>query len=449
MKLLAALERWLWYIFLATVGWQTRLVLWRADWQFSEWRSLALWGTDVLLVALLALGVLQGWRIRRLTRTDWLLVALIGVAALSALGAPLPAMAWYQVARLVEFILFFFYLRSWAFARVEPRASVLAFVVGSLGEAALAFAQSLVQHDIGMRWAGETLLRTNMHGVAVFFINAHDKFLRAYGTLPHPNVLAVQLMLALWGLLWLYVTHQRPRQRGGVIHALVWAFSGSLLLWALYATYSRTMLVGWAAATAVVMGAIFWPRISGRWRNVAIIRAQLWRALVLAVVVSLAFLALNFPQVRARMTIGSADESVQLRLDYARDSLGSGTHQFLRINWLGVGIGNFTTWLAHTQPTLPAYQLQPAHNLFLLIYTECGIFAVLLFVLWLVLILRESWHAHADQPLLRIGIVAMVSALIFVAFFDHFFWTLQQGRILWWMMLAVAVGRPATTGTKS
>jgi O-antigen ligase len=144
--------------------------------------------------------------------------------------------------------------------------------------------------------------------------------------------------------------------------------------------------------------------------------------------------------VHARLALSTSDESVQLRIDYARDSLTSGTGSFLHINWFGVGIGNFTTWLTRTQPNLPAYYVQPAHNLFLLVYSEIGILGLFALVAVLVFVFRACWRAHARQPALRAQLVLLLAVFCGIALFDHFFWTLQQGRILWWGMLALTAG---------
>jgi hypothetical protein len=55
-------------------------------------------------------------------------------------------------------------------------------------------------------------------------------------------------------------------------------------------------------------------------------------------------------------------------------------------------------------------------------------------------IVRQAWRSHREQPFLRIGILAALGAVLLAASWDHFFWTLQQGRIAWLLMLALAAG---------
>ena len=54
------IERWVWYAFVATFAWQTRLIFWQADRTFIEWRSMSLYLSDVLMLALFILALVDG-----------------------------------------------------------------------------------------------------------------------------------------------------------------------------------------------------------------------------------------------------------------------------------------------------------------------------------------------------------------------------------------------------
>jgi hypothetical protein len=200
------------------------------------------------------------------------------------------------------------------------------------------------------------------------------------------------------------------------------------------------MIVAWAFASAAMLAAITVPRISRTWQNIERIRTHVKSIVVLVALVSALFCALQWPRVAARMSISSDDEAVRLRVIYNKDAATSGSGSLLSINWVGVGIGNFTTWLAGYDRTLPKFQYQPAHNVFLLVYSELGVLGFLLWSVWLVSVGYSLWRWKTDQPLLRVALMAIFGALLFIALFDHFFWTLQQGRILWWVSLALVAG---------
>lgn len=406
-------ERWIWYAFLATIAWQTRIILWQADMAFIEWRSISLYVTDVLMLSLFALAIIQGWRVRW-RKSDWVLVGLFCAAAISLRSTDQLTVSLAQLAqlvRLVQYGVLYWYVRDRAIRRFDVDMSLMAFVVGAIGQSVLALAQYLLQHDVGIRWLGETVLDPTMRGVAVFYDLSHVKILRAYGTLPHPNVLAVYLMTALWALGWLFLRHGRQT----TFETITWAVAGVLMLWALYATYSRTMIAVWATTTLLML---IW-----HWRQVRVREMAL-----VALIASLVFGGIFWRQVIARAAISTHEEAVTLRVYYAKEALGSGSHSLWDLNWTGVGIGNFVTWLRQNDPGHPIWMYQPAHDLYLLVYSELGIIGIGTFVAWLILIARR----------LRREALIVFAAFLAVALFDHFFWTLQQGRILFWLVAGLA-----------
>lgn len=436
---LARFERWLWYVFLIILPWQTRIIVWQADSNFSEWRSASVWFTDVVFLALIIIACVRsrGWFVRKMAHEDWLLGFLFAAVILSLSGAISMGTGIAQALRFGWGIIFYLYLRHWAFRRFNPDSSVSAFVIGALSQALLGITQFIYQQDLGLRWIGETLLRTDMHGVAVFYNLAHEKILRAYGTLPHPNVLAAYLAVSIIGLLWLYIRH--GEDKNWKIQS-IWALAGGILLWGLFVTFSRTTIFAWLGMMAVIYLAAFWPRVSAQWQNIILIRQRLLHAGIFIIAVGLIFFAANFSLVRARMSIAASDEAVTLRVEYVRDALSSGGGRTAHINWTGVGIGNFSTWLAKHDPKLPDYLRQPAHNIYLLSYAEIGIIGTAIWLWWLVLVVRMSWRAHSGQPLLRVGVLSVLCAMLLIGMWDHFFWTLHQGQLLWWLVLALAAG---------
>jgi hypothetical protein len=436
---LARIERWVWYIFLATAAWQTRLIVWQADALFIEWRSASVYVSDVLMLALFA-----GWASVAHKRSEaplraegWLLGLLFASAVISLSSAEHLTVGMYGLARLAQFITFYFYLRWYAWRRFDADMSGLAFVIGAVGQALLGIAQYMLQHDLGLRWVGETLLRTDMRGVAVFYDLAYEKVLRAYGTLPHPNVLAAYLMVALWVVVWLWVRHGGLSRRS----SMVWHMVTSILLVGMYLTFSRTVIAVWLLAWVLLCIGLWWGRISGRWPNIAELRRRVVPVLVTIGVLSVGFSALLWPQVVARLTISVSDEAVQQRVRYNADALASGGGWTPNVNWTGVGIGNFTTWLGRYDRALPSFVTQPAHNVYLLVYSEIGMVGLAILLAWLGSVLVAVHRGYREEPFIRTAVFALACTALLVGTLDHFFWTLQQGRILWWALLALAAGK--------
>ncbi len=432
------LERWAWYLFVATLAWQTRLILWQADTQFIEWRAISLYASDVLMAALFILAIVRakGWFVRRRDVTDWLLGFFFAAAVLSLAHADQLTVGMYQLFRLAQGVMLYLYLRHWAWKHFDADRTAVAFVAGALTQATLGMTQYVFQHDTGLRWLGESLLGTDMRGVAVFYDLHYVKVLRAYGTFPHPNMLAAYLMMALWVTGWLWMRHGDAGRR----QVWVWPATTALLLWALYLTFSRTVIAVWLVVSVAFALVLILRRISGRWPNIHAVRKRALSMAVTVFVVSACFAVFMWPTVVARMTISASDEAVRLRIKYNNDAIASGTGLLWRINWTGVGIGNFTTWLSRYDPSMPSFMYQPAHNIYLMVYSETGLLGLLFWLAWLALTIRTFWRAHAPQPIVRVGVLALLSAVLIIGLLDHFYWTLQQGRLLWWATLALAAG---------
>ena len=185
----ARYERWLWYLFLVTFAWQTRVILWHPDASFIEWRSATLYLSDICMF-----GLFFFWA-RAFKKEDFAIVSrhkifflFLAGGAISLFRAPSVAVGVIALIRLLQYLVFFFYLRMHAWRRFSADMSALAVVVGAVAQSVLGIAQFFLRHDVGLRWIGETLLLPDMRGVAVFYNLTGEKILRAYGTLPHPNI---------------------------------------------------------------------------------------------------------------------------------------------------------------------------------------------------------------------------------------------------------------------
>jgi O-antigen ligase len=217
---------------------------------------------------------------------------------------------------------------------------------------------------------------------------------------------------------------------------LVWFGVIGVLLWGFLATFSRTVIAAATVALAVPFGALLHEGTSKHWLNAPRLRLRARDLFMAVLAAALLFAGAFWPQVLARAGISSQEEAVQLRTFYNTAALSSGDG-LLGVNWAGAGIGNFVTWLMHSNPHLPSWQYQPAHNLYLLVYTETGIFGLLTLGAFILLLVRALVRNRMREPLIRWGLLAAAAIVLFTAFFDHFYWTLQQGRILWWLFWGI------------
>lgn len=288
--------------------------------------------------------------------------------------------------------------------------AALAFIISASLQSIIGITQFLIQHSLGLAILGENVLSPALPGVAKFEF-AGQKIIRAYGTLPHPNVLAALLVVALFMLF--YLVRQRPALRVYAYGAL------PLLLGALLFTFSR-------AAIIIGSGALcLWLLMQKEERTSTL--AKLF-FVCLAV-----FAILLFPYARSRVPMNLADQSVSFRLFYAQSAFGMlATHPLT-----GVGLSQFT----HAQEPLiaqahmPEFANQPVHNIYLLLIAETGLVGLFLFY-WF---LYHLFYPLARLPWKKRSLALLFPAMILLlASFDHFFFSFQQGQLLFWTALAFA-----------
>ena len=183
------LEHWIWYLFVATVAWQTRLILWQADMQFIEWRSASLYASDVLIAALFILAITRakGWFVRRMDRIDWLLGLIVAASVLSLVHAGQLTVGIYQLLRLMQGMLFYLYVRH-CWKHFDADHTAVAFVAGALLQATLGITQYVLQHDVDC--VGLVNRSYRQHAWRCVFYDTHMSKYCVHTGVPHPNVLA-------------------------------------------------------------------------------------------------------------------------------------------------------------------------------------------------------------------------------------------------------------------
>lgn len=411
------IERYLFYLLLFSIPFQTRKILWQQNWYFNEWQAISLYGTDILLLALFAFWFFRGGKLS-ISKTDYFLLAFIGVSALSIKNSSSYFLSFYNFAKLIEFVLFYFYLKSYAIDKFGFSRSLMALIAGGLFQGSIAVLQFLKQSDLGLKILGESLLGPAMTGIASFHNFYGEKVIRAYGTTPHPNIVAAYLFLSIFScyFIWFY---KKVRYE-----YLFWT-GYALLLFSFFLTFAR-VAVFLLGLNFVIRGCLLVFRFKNNfWHGKALKVAWVTGLIVLA------FAVFYWPEALSRMKISGDEEAVQLRVFYNKESLKSG------VNWLGIGTGNFVNWFMAENPNLPRNLYQPVHNIYLLLFSETGVLGAAAFALFLVFLVRDFIYRTKLERFHHYSLLLIFSSFLFMGVFDHFLWTIQQGRFLFWLVLAL------------
>ena len=347
---------------------------------------------------------------------DWFLIGFLALSAVSIINASNQALGFYQLLKLIEFSLLYFYVKSNLGVVFNLTVVFFVFLFSGLFQAVLAIFQYVRQADLGLRFLGETVLNPDLFNVATFLVNG-EKVMRSYGTTPHPNVLALFLFMAVFIYYFFYV------EKNKFSHSKSGLAIYSILLFGLLLTFSRIIIFAWIIGTGL-RWFIFNKRFNQITENLSFKKITIATLTVLII-----FSVLFWPQIMARLFVSLGEEAVSLRGFYNKVSL-------FEKPFFGVGLGNFVNWFREVNPGLAINLYQPVHNIYLLIFSETGILGLASFLLFLIFLAKNYLKIKFVRPF-HYSLFIIFISLLFFGLFDHFLWTLQQGRIIFWLVLGL------------
>jgi hypothetical protein len=384
------------------------------------YRSIAVTPTDVL-VLLTCVGWIA-WRLRAPSRlampagtglivTALAVLALVSAATIPAAFDPIIALG---VSAQLALLAVFFLAASELIAFLSVRPLVIGIAVAVVGESVLAVWQSAAHTTAPAAmlfngWGRE--LTSADPGASVVIVPFVGRWLRAYGTVAHPNILGGFLVLSL---AMLAIRRDARTRYVGVVLAL-----GFL---ALLLSFSRSawlaLLLGAAAVLLVARDARPSPPKA--------------TARILVTVAVAAFVLVALVRVES---LGSLVErnSIDTRTFYnavAWRVIGHG---------VPVGAGN----LVLAQQRLfgaAAAGSEPAHDVFVITLAELGPFGLMAWLAIFGSLLLASWLRRGD-PHGRAGPIVAIAVLAPLLVFDHYLWTQPAGRALIVLTLVVLTSR--------
>lgn len=406
--------------FLFLLPWQTAWMWHEGILNGAKWEpgTGLLYGTEILLAVTLLFLVVDYFIRRKFLISNVKFLMLVSArpmiklvlllfllwVGLSVVWARDGGLSVYWWIRLAEGAALFFILGSKNFA---VKKIYWTLVLSAIVQTGLSAVQFLTQQVVGNKWLGMAEQLPARLGAIVVEVDG-QRWLRPYGSFAHPNILAGFLLIGFFTAIYLYYMYRQGKLKwlAGACAAII--LSGLLL------SFSRSAILV-AIAGFVAVGII---NIRGRISETI----KLWGPLL---VVSLVIIFLLRPLMLARVEYSERLEqkSITQRIDYINQSKSVITDHF----WLGTGIGNYTYELYLQNSSLPVWEYQPVHNIYLLIWSELGIVGLIIFLAWCASIIFFSIR-HKKY------IAIIFGAVLAVGFMDHYFWTQYVGI----MMLAIA-----------
>jgi predicted membrane protein len=429
MKKLSTIGRFLLAALIVALPFQTRWIAIPGTLNGGPWEygTVSLFAFDILIVLIVLIGAIVRRHDRRLSDSGLVALLLLVIAYFSMGEAVNRINALFWCAQLGKGVLLFFSI-GW----LQPRAVWIAraWVLSGVVQAALVHWQFALQRVWGNKWLGMAEQDPSTLGVTVIE-TAGERVLRAYGSLPHPNIAGIFLALALLCAVVLFTrTHG---YRGKLLTGATVLLTSS----ALWLTYSRQAWIAAAVMLALLALHLFWQHRQFPFAALLVF--------LLALAPAIGWTAIN-PDLT--LTRFAATERIEQQSFTDRDAHIQDAIPLIRNNWLaGVGIGNYTATVHRLDDSRESYAYQPVHNAYVLALAELGIAGFIALVLFAITLLWES-HRGAHRPPLPYGRVHWHAVwsiafigLLAAAFFDHYLWSLPVGLTLFWLMAGITANR--------
>lgn len=380
------------------------------------------------------------------------------------------------------------------------RITLVAVIITGFLQSIVAILQFIKQKSLGLTFLKESIFNVYDPGIAKIVING-DVFIRSYGFFPHPNVLGGFLALSL------LITMAYPlifkSEMFHVEHFLnIWLYRALIFtqLLALSFSFSKSAIVAFVIGLVILAYGIHKmfhvehsdnviqnvPRGTFQSPVVGFMKkCSTWNIPGKSImrILHKMFHVEHLFIIGAVIIVGMMALSVNLKLFIIQPFverlfyMSSIKGLFEGYYFQGLGIGQFVYTMQHFfNEKLLLWQLQPIHNVFLLIFSEVGIVGLGLFLWFLVFVfLRNNenvprgtfqglvvnhmkkcstWNIplsvvsgmfHVEHSLGDRKIVvsylfrSLLIVILFIMLFDHYFWDIQQGQLLLWIILAFSV----------
>lgn len=401
--------------------------------------------------------------------TPVLLAIFLVVGFISIFFASHGGVGVYRWVKLVEFVALFFY-GGHIIRRLNLSHVALVFIASGLVQSFIVIGQFSLQRSLGLKLLGESVLRVGDPAVA-HIITSSGWYIRAYGTFPSPNVLAAFLSIAILFLLYWYIS-RRPNQfflfgiavrffqpaashpdapandressrrdsgsflkerlARPVLPALLidgfMLVSLILLIFALFLTFSRGVLLAFFVSSALFFGLLLFSQRR---------RATL-RVLGFFIAAHVLVVGLMWPELFSRFGVSNPTNDAAVTERFFFNEVA---YQAITIQpWVGVGLGNFTFFYRDFFSGLSEHLYQPVHNIFLFVGAEMGLIALILFIVFF----AKMFGAHIAHFLARDSkqseqalFIAIFTFILLSGFIDHYYLTLQQGSLIFWIVLGM------------
>lgn len=429
---------WLLPLYVLLLPWQARWIITPFSSDAPRYGDLSMYATDALFFALVACWFFYLRAERQKPHGDWRrlrpviipVLAVMTYIVISLLWTPEQIVGREQMFRLSQGVLVAMMLASGAVSRERL---FLALALGGAVQGVFAVAQFFMQMVPASTLLGMAAQAPEQLGVSVVEYG-DQRWLRAYGTLPHPNMLGAFCAAAFLASASLYwrgyelLLRERPVSLARAYTSIGWVCAIFSYFGVLFSFSRNAWLALGAAAVAMIAMVCASKRDAVQYAAIAA-----GKLAGLCVLLLLFFSAIFGPlwwqraSDETRLAQQSVNERAMLREQ--ANQLSS------QAPFFGHGAGAYLPVLVKTYPEQPAYAYQPVHSAWRMLRVElgwAGLFLAIAAVAALAWVfVRERSYAGA----------AFTTMWLVSSQFDHFWYSLPFGILLAATLLSLPLAK--------
>ncbi|MBI5254420.1 O-antigen ligase family protein, partial [Candidatus Falkowbacteria bacterium] len=386
-------------------------------WQYG---ALKIFATELLFFVILCLAIFyffkKSWAIIT-WRFSWLktgaIFSLLLMCALNFYFAINRDIAFYKLTIYIQALALFFLLFA---VRIGWEKISCALVLSGAVQSIFAIIQFASQKVFASKWLG--MASQNPATFRTPVVETTDgRWLRAFGTFSHPNILAGFLVFAILCGIYLLMNKGTTNRNacpasGGA--KIMLAGSIALNSVGLAFTFSRAAII--ALFIALVFLIFFFVNKQNREDH----QFKMFAAALGLIVISFLCISLAFPSLI--LTRVNGGQRLEVKSNSERIAEYKMAPTLFKNYWLfGVGAGNYTLAKDAIQSQLALPKLgvggyQPIHNAILLEIIEFGIVGILLLIGFVISILKIAPKLFLFNSFSTL----LLSALLILSIFDHY-----------------------------
>lgn len=280
------------------------------------------------------------------------------------------------------------------------RVSVYIFCFSILVQLLVASTQFITNESVGIHILGESVLSSSLSGVAKIDYG-NQKQIRSYGTFLHPNILAGYLVVILL-IVQSYFQMFHVEKKWW---PYLFVFGSS----ALVMTFSKSGLI--AVFLCIVLIMFHVEKSKPFFKKMFHVENLFLTLAIMLVATGLIW-----------QKQSSWNQSIQERIDIVN------LYDVIKGDQIyGTGLGQSVFLLKHKLPQMEAWQYQPIHNVYIILFRELGIIGLSLIALVSWAYVPRGTRFVNSVPIFAIGIIGL---------FDHYPLDIYMGNILLALSLA-------------